>query len=952
MRTLALLLLLGLGLALEAPEAVEAQPGGFLSVPVRGEGRIQAAEVPRGLIPLTEGVEGEGVLNFLVGLEALAGEHTLVLKDARETRIVRVRIPVRAGVELRVPPGAEGVEGESLSYTLSVRNSGNAQDRVRLEVRSLLPYRLSQEVLELAPGEAKEVTLEVRLVGRNRDTATVFAYSGLDPKVRAYGVLETVIQPFAGAEKLSRQALYYRFGLTGRYGQGALAYNVALSLSGALSDYVRLASSLALKPEGPVGELAFFGEGFALDFRGYPGVYRLDGEFGPFQGYAAWAGGGLSVGGTYQEGPWRVSGHAGGLGQRFSLGYAWKEGGLTLVPYGVASRQADPEAVRAGVGLEGGWEHRDFSLSGRAEYLDGFRLRLTGATRSQEPWGLKGEVAYERGKLQGSATLSARLDEATTQNLSLRLADNLGLLYTLAYRPPGQPFSLSGTLGAQGGLVVGLSGRYREGGVEVGGTLGRNPQGPHFSLYATYRERDYALQGGYTALPSGRQIQLAAQGALPPWEGTLSLGYNLDQKRPEARFGLAYREGGLVLGLEGAYAEGVLRLSALGGLETKGGFDTPEALVQAFGGRATGYVEGVVFHDRNRDGVKGIEEPPLPGAKVQVGSLEAVADGEGRYRLELYPGTYRLEVGGLEASLALRRRAEVRVERGRTLSLDLPVETVVGFMGQVYLDENRNGQKDEGEVPLPYVRVRLQGAETRTALADGRGVFVMGGLLPGSYTLSLDPASLDKLQEPGEPVALDLKPGPLPQVLLAARPVVREIVRTLTEESLAVVLGPLPAVLPPGAELPLRVQVQGGPSRVWAELGGRTYPLSPLEKGLYGAYLPVEDPGSLELKVVAERGAERAEAGAYLTVRPGPLATLLVTPALLDPGEEVRLEARLLRRANRVEVRLGPLIVPLDRVDDLTFRGTLLAPKTPGSYELELYLDGTRATTARIRVRD
>lgn len=951
MRALALLLLLGLGLALEAPEALEAQPGGFLSVPVQGEGRIQAAEVPQGLIPLTEAVEGEGVLNFLVGPEARAGEHPLVLRDARETRTVRVRIPVRAGVELRVPPGAEGVEGESLGYTLSVRNTGNAPDRVRLEVRSLLPYRLSPEALDLEPGEAKEVRLELRLVGRNRDTATVFAYSGLDPKVRAYGVVETVIRPFAGAEKLSRQALYYRFGLTGRYGQDTLSYGFGLSLSGALSDYVRLASSLALKPEGPAGELAFLGEGFALGFRGYPGVYRLDGELGPFQGYAAWAGGGLSVGGTYQEGPWKVSGHVSGLGQRFSLGYALREGGLVLVPYGVVNRRADPEALQAGVGLEGKLENRELSLTGRLEYLEGLRFRLGGATRIQDPLGFKGEVAYDTGNLQGSANLSHRIDEAFTHSLTFRLANTYGLLYTLAYRPLGGPLSLSGTVGTQGGLVLGLAARYREAGWELGGNLGRNPTGPYLGLYAGYRDRDFGLLVGYTATDT-RRLQLAAQGSFPPLEGSAALGYDWDQNRLEARFGLAYREGVWGMGLEGRYASGVLQLTALGTLEVKGGFDTPEEVVQAFGGRATGYVEGVVFHDRNRDGVKGPDEPPLPGARVRVGGLEAVADGAGRYRLELYPGTYRLEVGGLEASLALRRRAEVRVERGKTLPLDLPVETVVGLMGQVYLDANRNGQKDEGDPPLPYARVRLQGAESRTALADGRGVFVLGGLLPGSYTLSLDPASLDKLQEPGEPLSLDLQPGPLPQVLLAARPVVREIVRTLTEESLAVVLLPLPTVLPPGAELPLRVQVQGGPSRVWAELGGRSYPLSPLEEGLYGAYLPVEGQGSLELRVVAERGAERAEAGAYLTVRPGPLATLQATPALLDPGEEVRLEARLLRRANRVEVRLGPLIVPLERVDDLTFRGTLLAPKTPGAYELELYLDGSRVHTARIRVRD
>lgn len=39
-------------------------------------------------------------------------------------------------------------------------------------------------------------------------------------------------------------------------------------------------------------------------------------------------------------------------------------------------------------------------------------------------------------------------------------------------------------------------------------------------------------------------------------------------------------------------------------------------------------------------------------------------------------------------------------------------------------------------------------------------------------------------------MVLDLVPGPLPQVYLAARPVVREVVKTLTEESLSVVFEP------------------------------------------------------------------------------------------------------------------------------------------------------------------
>ncbi|GLV46966.1 hypothetical protein TJA_01420 [Thermus sp. LT1-2-5] len=952
MRIVALLLLLGLGVALEAPEALEARSGEFVSLPVRGEGQIALLEVPPGVIPLTEEVEGEGVFNLLVGPEARAGTHLLRLRDAREERRVRLSILPRAGVELRLPPGGEGVEGETLTYTLLVRNIGNAKDQIRLEVRSLLPARLNPEVVELEPGEAKEVSLELRLTGRNRDTATLFAYSSLDPTVRAYGVLETLIQPFAGAERLSRQALLYRFGLTGRYGQSGFAYALGLNLSGALSDYVRLGSRLEWGKDRMVGEAGIFGEGFFLGFRAYEGVYRLEGELGPLQAYAAWTAGGLGLGGLYQEGPWKAAAHLSALGQRFSVGYTFQEGGLALTPYGLLFRRTDPAGVVGGGGLEGRLESPELSLSGRLEYLEGWRFHLGGGTRRQEPWGVKGDLAYAGGRLQASAQLGHRLDEATTQSLSLRAGDSAGVFYTLAFRPPGQPFSLAGTLGSQGGLVLGASARFREGGLEVGGSASRTPQGNAFGLYAAYREQAFALQGGYSQTPDTRRLLLQGQGSFPPWELGLALGYDVDTRTADARFGLAYREGILGFGLTGSYQGGTLTLQVLGAVELKGGFDTPEAVVALFGGRATGFVAGMVFHDRNRDGLKGPDEPPLPGARVRVGALEAVADGDGRYRLELYPGSYRLEVGGLEANLALRRPVEVRVERGLTLPVDLPVETVVGLLGQVYLDENRNGTRDEGEPPLPYARILVRGAEARQAVADGRGVFVVGGLLPGPYTVSLDPTSLDKLREPGEPLTLELQPGPLPQVLLAARPVVREVVRTLTEESLSVILLPLPNPLPPGAELPLKAQVQGRPRRVVAELMGRSFPLEALEEGLYGAYIPVEGTGTLEVRVVAEGEGERAEATAFLTLRPGPLATLQASPALLDPGEEVRLEARLLRRASRVEVRLGPLIIPLEKVDDLTYRGNLLAPKTPGVYPLDLYLDGQPVHSTRIRVRD
>lgn len=938
--------------ALEAPDALDVRRGGFLSIPVRGEGTL-TAEAPEVFLPLTGEVEEEGLLNFLVRPEARAGEYVARVRDARTSREVRIRVLPEAGLNLKVPPGGTGVEGESLTYTLLLQNTGNAPDRVRLEVRTLLPYRLGSALVDLEPGETKEIILELKLTGRNRDTATVLAYSGLDPSVRAYGVIETIILPFAGAESLSRHALRYRFGLRLTYGGGSLGYAVALGLSGGLSDYVGLASGLEWGQEGVKGEAFLRGEEFALGFRGYGDYLRLEGEWGPLQAYYAFGAVPSTFGALYQEDSVRLGLALSGLSQRLDLGYTVREGGLALTPYLALRRRASPEEVRAGGGLEARLEDRAFSLSGRLEYLGEPLFRLGGATRSQEPWGLKGEVAYQGGLWQGSLEGRATLTEEVGASLTVRAGQGLGGRFGLTFRPLPLPLSLQAGLGYQGGVTADVGFRVRLDGLEVGGGLAYQPQGASATLYAAYRERDFGVRGGLSLTPTGRTLVLSGEGRFEDLEGSLRFGYDLERRLPEAQGAFLYRlPYGLGLGLSGKYRLGEFSWQALGVVELKGGFNTPEEVVQAFGGRATGYVEGVVFHDRNRDGVRNLDDPPLPGARVRVGAQEVHSDTQGRYRLELYPGTYRLEVGGLEASLALRRQVEVRVERGKAVPLDLPVESVAGLQGQAYLDENRNGQRDEDEPPLPYARVLLRGPEARTALADGRGNFTVGGLLPGRYTLSLDPKSMDRFQEPGEPVVLDLVPGPLPQVYLAARPVVREVVKTLTEESLSVVFEPLPSVLPPGAELPLRVRVQGKPERVVAELGGKTYPLEPIREGLYGAYLLVEGKGAVEIRVQAFRGAEVAEALAFLPIRPGPLATLSATPALLDPGEEVRLEARLLRRASRVEVRLGPLVVPLEKVDDLTYRGSLLAPRTPGIYQLELYLDGSLTHTARIRVRE
>lgn len=150
--------------------------------------------------------------------------------------------------------------------------------------------------------------------------------------MRTYGVIETTVLPFAGAENLGRNSLRYRFGLRLAYGPGELGYALALSLSGNLSDYVGLSSGVEWGGEAPKGEVFLRGEEFALGFRGYGGYLRLEGEWGPLQAYYAFGSVAPTFGALYQEGPARLGLTLSALAQRLDLGYALREGELTLTP--------------------------------------------------------------------------------------------------------------------------------------------------------------------------------------------------------------------------------------------------------------------------------------------------------------------------------------------------------------------------------------------------------------------------------------------------------------------------------------------------------------------------------------------------------------------------------------------------------------------------------------------
>jgi cysteine-rich repeat protein len=67
-----------------------------------------------------------------------------------------------------------------------------------------------------------------------------------------------------------------------------------------------------------------------------------------------------------------------------------------------------------------------------------------------------------------------------------------------------------------------------------------------------------------------------------------------------------------------------------------------------------------------------------------------------------------------------------------------------GIQGRVYCDTNGDGMIDAGDTPLAGITVRVAlGGDVRTAVTDATGLYVANLLMPGTWHISVDPASLN-----------------------------------------------------------------------------------------------------------------------------------------------------------------------------------------------------------------
>jgi copper amine oxidase-like protein len=154
-------------------------------------------------------------------------------------------------------------------------------------------------------------------------------------------------------------------------------------------------------------------------------------------------------------------------------------------------------------------------------------------------------------------------------------------------------------------------------------------------------------------------------------------------------------------------------------------------------------VYGRVYQDVNLNGRfdPGVDQPQA-NARVRVdGNRYVVSDASGNFRIDsVARGEHSvyLDLLSVRADLTLldQTQQQITIESTRDAIVDFRVVRTGRISGVVWFDANENGRLDDGEQPLPDVRVVT--GSGRDTLTDDKGYFIIGDLPPGEHILLLD----------------------------------------------------------------------------------------------------------------------------------------------------------------------------------------------------------------------
>lgn len=190
-----------------------------------------------------------------------------------------------------------------------------------------------------------------------------------------------------------------------------------------------------------------------------------------------------------------------------------------------------------------------------------------------------------------------------------------------------------------------------------------------------------------------------------------------------------------------------------------------------------GVLNGRVFLDRNRDGIRQDNEPGIPGVRVKViGTRMGLnTTGDGYFTIQNIPqGLYALTVSreSLPLGYLVPEEAQPRVTvgDGRRSDVEIPLILSGQVRGTVFVDDNANGEVDSGEERLEgqWISLVPKGeGETMNVHTAAFGQYGFESVKPGEYTAKTTVA--------GRPVSVDIVVDPKNPFVIAAIAVPPEV---------------------------------------------------------------------------------------------------------------------------------------------------------------------------------
>lgn len=711
--------------------------------------------------------------------------------------------PINA-VEILLPASQSVVPGETLSYEVGLVNRGNAQDTFVFVASSAqqFPINLSSELVVLTPQERVTITVALQVptdARPGRDVLTVTATSTLYHGVSDEETLFTTILPpppqAVGGSLMEEMPVRLRLSIGQDVFTEDFTSSFTFSVSGGVLDGY-FSSSLRLSPIfGPdpleVGS-------FSVLYRRTPATYtigdtskrltdllslscrggkvEIDAETYRF----AFLGGGrddeLRAGGRLALGPTEANLGIAYLGRRgeaseqavWSLSAAcvpfedWSmrvEGALgiedekTSQAFFAATKIDSPTYFlnvevfsvgtyfpgsrrdQAGIALSQRLRHADFSfgasLSHDWDNVIGDPLAITTITDDLG-------VNLSTTPLEDGPTLTSTVEFTWERNTNLTITDEIDRLLSIAMNQTHGvfPYSFSAKVNDQIDHVTATAFRtltFSEG-------VGLSIDDVDLFLRLTHEKRTDLTTGEMLSGGTDLSLRFSSSGSLH--SATITFGNDEDDFDLSLSVRVEVLDN-LDLQLTGKF--GWDRADATDatfrwGTTFKWNFDLPIPFLVT-----KGRITGRVFVDEDGNGTFSGVDRGLDGVIVETGRTKVSTAADGTFRFPPFaPGEYLLDLSHLPLGAELPSPAHIVLHAGQTAQANLALIPVLIVSGTLFNDANKDGTFDSSEGGFSQVRIILTDprGESNEAYTDLHGEFTFANVLPGSYTVTIDPATL------------------------------------------------------------------------------------------------------------------------------------------------------------------------------------------------------------------